>query len=67
MAITAFDDDLVQSAAKRDGSGPDPVEVARAANQIRILIPVRYNNPRDSGLTAELSVANHALQLELVD
>ena len=67
IAITAFDDDLVQSARKRDGTGPDPIEVSRAANQIKKLIPVRYNNARESGLVAELTAAHHALDLELVD
>ena len=67
IAISAFGEDLAVSASKRDALGPDPKEVTRIANQAKILIPVRYANARDSGLTAELSLGHHTLDLELVD
>jgi hypothetical protein len=67
IAITAFDEAFLESVAKRDANGPDPVEVGRAADNIRKLIPPRYSNPRDSGLTAEFSPSHRTLDLKLVD
>lgn len=67
IVITSFDEAFMQSVAKRDAGGPDPIEVARAANNVKKLIPVRYSNWRESGLVAEVSVANHTLRLELID
>ena len=67
IAITSFDEEFLQSVAKRDGRGADPVEVGRAANKIKKLIPVRYSNVRESGLSAEFSPDNHSLNLDLVD
>ena len=67
IAITTYDDAFQKSVAKRDYTGPDPEEVARAANQVKKLIPVRYNNARDSGLSADLSPSHYTLRLELVD
>lgn len=67
IAITTFDEAFLKSVAKRDFMGPDPVEVARAADKYKSAIPLRYNNARMSGLTADFSTSNHSLQLELVD
>jgi len=67
IAITSYDDALLESVARRDAGGPDPDEVARAAAKIRKLIPVRYSNSRESGLTADFSPANRTLRLELAD
>ena len=67
IAITAFDDDFYASVTKRTAAGPDPAEVARAANRLPKLIPVRYNNARESGLTADLAPGRQTLHLDLVD
>ena len=67
VAITAFDEAFVETVAKRGTDGPDPAEVARGAERIRNLIPARYSNARDSGLTAEFSPGNQSLRLDLVD
>lgn len=67
IAITAFDKDLAERAAKRTPFGPDPNEVTRIANQTKKLIPLRYANVRESGLTAEFSLSAHSLELDLVD
>ena len=67
LAITSFDEAFLRSVAKRDFGGPDPVEVAKAADKVKKLIPARYSNPRESGLTAQISPSSHTLRLELVD
>ena len=67
IAITAYDEAFLKSVAKRDASGPDPVEVGRAAENIKKLTPVRDSNSRESGLTAEFSPRTPPLHLELVD
>jgi len=67
IAITSFDDAFLESVAKRDGKGPDPNEVLRAYNSLGKLIPRRYNNARESGLTAEVSPTNRVLRLDLAD
>lgn len=67
IAISSFGEDLVESASKRTALGPELKEVTRIANQAKILIPLRYANARESGLTAELSLGHHTLDLELVD
>jgi len=67
IAITSFDEAFLESVAKRDAGGPDPDEVARAANNLKKLIPVRYSNSRESGLAADISADNRTLRLELVD
>lgn len=67
ITIMAFDKDLAASASKRTAFGPDPKEVARIANQTKKLIPLRYANVRESGLTAEFSLTAHSLELDLVD
>ncbi len=41
--------------------------MTKIANQTKKLIPDRYANAQESGLTAELSLGNHTLDLELVD
>ena len=67
IAITASSEDLVANAPKRTALGPDPKEMTKIANQTKKLIPDRYANAQESGLTAELSLGNHTLDLELVD
>ena len=67
VAITSFDDAFLESVARRDVNGPDPVEVGRAAERIKDLIPARYSNPRQSGLVAEVSPIHRTLRIELVD
>jgi hypothetical protein len=67
IAIMSYDEAFLESTAKRDFNGPDPAEVARAANNFKSSIPIKYNNSRESGLVAEISPANRTLHLELVD
>jgi hypothetical protein len=67
IAIMSFDEAFLASMAKRDFNGPDADEVARAANNFKSSIPIRYNNSRDSGLVEEISPSHHTIHLELVD
>jgi hypothetical protein len=67
ITIASYDEAYLKSAAKRDANGPDPDEVARSANELKKLIPVRYSNSRDSGLIEDISPTNRTLQLKLVD
>jgi hypothetical protein len=67
IAIMSFDEAFLESMARRDFNGPDPDEVARAANNFKSSIPIRYNNSRESGLVAEISPGNRTIHLELVD
>jgi hypothetical protein len=67
VAITAFDDAFVASVARRGPEGPDPIEVGKAADGIKGLIPPRYSNARDSGLVAEVSATARDLRFDLVD
>ncbi len=69
LAIVPFDDDFLESAAKRNVGGVDPDEVIRAAADLnkRKLLPARYSNSRESGLTAEISPGNREIHLDLVD
>jgi hypothetical protein len=68
VAITAFDDAFAETVATRGtGQGPDPLEVGKASDRIKGLIPPRYNNARDSGLVAEISATARDLRFDLVD
>jgi len=67
IAIVTFDEAFLESEAKRDFNGPDADEVARAANNFKSSIPIRYNNAPESGLVAVISPANRTIHLELVD
>lgn len=66
VAITAFE----ESESKRSTVSPgviDPQEVQRAAENARTLIPPRYNNASDSGLTADVAPGHGVFNFELVD
>jgi hypothetical protein len=67
ITITPYDKAFLESGAKRDANGPDPLEVAKAVDNFKAPIPLRYSNSRESGLTAEFSPSHRTLHLELVD
>jgi hypothetical protein len=46
---------------------PDQVEVAKASAKAKKLLPAKYANAVDSGLTADISSGNRSLSFDLKD
>jgi hypothetical protein len=68
VAITALEDvDLSKVSAKYAGGAPDGVALSKEARKAKKLIPEKYGNAIDSGLTADITSNGQALTYDLVD
>ncbi len=67
VTIIAFDEAYVEGVAKRGPNGPDPQAVTELAANAKPLIPGRYGNAKDSGLTAEVTASANDFHYDLSD
>jgi len=68
VAITAIEEADVSGVSKKYGGGfPDSVEIAKAQKKAKKLIPAKYGNAFDSGLTADVSSSNRTFNFDLKD
>ncbi|WP_422925070.1 hypothetical protein [Singulisphaera sp. PoT] len=67
VTVIAYDEAYVKDAALRGPEGPDPANVKELAATTKALIPLRYGNARDSGLTAVVSPDGNDFKFKLVD
>ena len=67
VMITALEAVDLAGVTKKYSAVPDQVTVAKAQSKSNSLIPKKYSNAVDSGLTADVSSSNRTLNFELKD
>ena len=67
IAISAQEAVDTSEVAKKYSAAADPVELAKARATGKKLIPEKYGNAFDSGLTADITSSGQALSFELKD
>jgi hypothetical protein len=65
VSITAAGDIDYAGVTKKYTSAPDPVTISKAQAKAASLIPTKYANAIDSGLTADVSSSNRTFKFEL--
>jgi hypothetical protein len=67
VAISAQEDVDVSDVTKKYKAMPDPAELAKARAAGKKLIPDKYTNALDSGLTADIATPNQVVTFDLND
>jgi len=67
VMITALEAVDLAGVTKKYSAVPDQVTIAKAQSKSKSLIPKKYSNAVDSGLTADVSSSNRTLNFELKD